>query len=62
MLEGTFDYKKTPLAPPGTKVIIHEKPQQRGSWDPHSVDGWYLGPVMEHYPCHRVFTTKTHAE
>jgi hypothetical protein len=26
MLEGNFDYNKTPLALPGTKVIIHEKP------------------------------------
>jgi hypothetical protein len=24
-LHGIFDYNKTPLAPPGTKVIIHEK-------------------------------------
>jgi hypothetical protein len=49
MLEGTFDYNKTPLAPPGTKVIIHEKPQQRKTWDPHGTEGWYLGPAMEHY-------------
>ena len=25
---GQFDYNKTPLVPPGTKVILHEKPQQ----------------------------------
>jgi hypothetical protein len=35
ILEGTFDYNKTPLAPPGTKVIIHKKPLQRKTWDPH---------------------------
>jgi hypothetical protein len=35
MLEGNFDFNATPLAPPGIKVIIHEKPAQRGSWDPH---------------------------
>jgi hypothetical protein len=62
MLEGTFDYNKTPLAPPGTKVIIHEKPQQRKTWDPHGTEGWYLGPAMEHYRCHWVFTNKTKAE
>jgi hypothetical protein len=62
MLEGTFDYNKTPLAPPGTKVIIHEKPQQRKTWDPHGTEGWYLGPAMEHCRCHRVFTNKTKAE
>ena len=25
-LEGTFDFNRTPLAPPGTRVIVHEKP------------------------------------
>jgi hypothetical protein len=29
MLNGTFDYNRTPLAPPGTKILIHEKPTQR---------------------------------
>ena len=24
-LHGPFDFNKTPMAPPGTKVIIHEK-------------------------------------
>jgi hypothetical protein len=49
---GLFDHNKTPLAPPGCKVLIHEKPDQRRSWDPHGVKGWYLGPAMEHYQCH----------
>jgi hypothetical protein len=49
MLEGTFNYNRTPMAPPGRKVIIHEKPQQRKTWDPHGTEGWYLGPAMEHY-------------
>jgi hypothetical protein len=62
MLEGTFDFNKTPMAPPGTKVIIHEKPEQCQSWDPHGTDGWYLGPALEHYRCYRVFTNKTRAE
>jgi hypothetical protein len=26
ILEGVFDFNTTPMAPPGTKVIIHEKP------------------------------------
>jgi hypothetical protein len=30
-LNGLFDYNKTPLAPPGTKVIINEKVDHRGS-------------------------------
>jgi hypothetical protein len=62
MLNGTFDYNRTPLAPPGTKILIHEKPNQRRSWDPHGVEGWYLGPATEHYRCYRVYVSKTRAE
>ena len=62
-LEGTFDFNKTPMVPPGTKVIIHEKPLQRHSWDPHGrVEGWYLRLAMEHYRCYSVFTIPTQAE
>ena len=25
-LHGAFDFNRTPLAPPGTKIIIHDKP------------------------------------
>jgi hypothetical protein len=32
-LHGNFDFNKTPLAPPGTKVIVHLKPDQRASWN-----------------------------
>jgi hypothetical protein len=41
-LHGLFDYNKTPLAPPGTKVIIHEKPDRRGSWSLHGLKGCYV--------------------
>ena len=44
-LYGNYDYEKIPILPPGLKLIIHEKPSQRGSWDPKGVDGWYLGPA-----------------
>jgi hypothetical protein len=48
--------------PPGTKVVVHEKPHQRGSWDPHGKMGWYLGPALEHYRCHRCHITNTNSE
>jgi hypothetical protein len=57
-----FDYNATPLAPPGCKVLVHEKPSQRASWAPHGVTGWYLGPATEHYRCYRCYVSKTQAE
>ena len=62
LLECAFDFTCTPLAPPGTRVIVHEKPTQRRTWAPHSVDGWYIGPAMDHYQCYRVWIPSTHAE
>ena len=44
------------------KVVIHEKPDKRASWASHGVNGWYLGPEMEHYCCYRVYVTNTRAE
>jgi hypothetical protein len=58
-LNGNFDFKRMPLAPPGTRIIAHEKSDQRASWDPHGVEGYYLGPALDHYRCYQVDTTKT---
>jgi hypothetical protein len=57
-LNGAFAYNKTPLAPPGTKVLIHETPNKQRTWVVHGTDGWYLGGAPEHYRCYRVYATK----
>ena len=59
---GPFDYNRMPLAPMGCKVQIHEKPSKRGTWDFHSVDGWYLFTSKEHYRTHNCHVKKTRCE
>ena len=49
IMNGEFDNNRMPLASPGTKVLVHEKPAVRGSWAPHGKEGWYVGPAIEHY-------------
>jgi hypothetical protein len=61
-LNGTFDYNRTPMAPPGTRVILHKTPAQRGTWATHGERGWYIGPAPEHYRNYRLYVTKTAAE
>jgi len=61
-VHGTFDFNRTPLPPPGTDVLVHEKPSLRGTWSPHAVDGWYLGLATLHYRCYRVWILKTTSE
>ena len=48
---GTFNFRATPMAPPGTKVVAHVHPSKRGSWDLNAEVGWYVGPSMKHYRC-----------
>ena len=37
------------MAPPGTKVVIHDKPSTRPSWGYHGTLGYYVAPATEHY-------------
>ena len=61
-LEGRFVYNKTPLFPPGSKVLIHEKPRTRHSWGLRSNMGWYVGPSLNHYRCVRVYLPDSKSE
>ena len=58
-LHGDFDFNRTPLAPPGTKIIIHDKPSIRRSWATRRYEGWYIGPAYNHYRCHIVYENHT---
>ena len=57
---GQFDFNRTPFAPPGTRVITHDKPHQRSSWAPHGTPAWYIAPAMDSYRCYEVQTAPTH--
>ena len=61
-LNGIFDFNHTPLAPPGTKVLVFESPTNRWIWDPHGFNSWYIGSAPDHYWCYRVSIPKTHAK
>ena len=37
--------------PPGTRTSVHNKPNKRGTWEPHGQEGWYLQMTMIHYRC-----------
>ena len=39
-LFGSYDFNKTPMDPPGTKVVIHQKPSQHASWDLNGKSGF----------------------
>ena len=56
---GNFHFNRTLLAVPRTKVMIHDNPSQLSAFAPHGIDGFYVGPSLEHYRCYKVFVTAT---
>ena len=59
ILEGPYDWNRYPLAPLGTRAIIYEDPESRGSWAPHGLDAWLLGPSKDHYRCNLYYVPET---
>jgi hypothetical protein len=59
---GLVDYNKTYFAPPGCKIIAHEKPTKRQTWARHGQHGYSLGPAMHHYRCQNVYIAATVSE
>lgn len=48
-LHGEFDFNRTPLAPIGCKVIVHDCRNERESWDNHGSHGYYINRAPHHY-------------
>jgi hypothetical protein len=59
---GLVDYNKTAFAPPGCKIISHEKPGKRRTWAPHGQHGYSLCPAMHHYRCQNIYISSTATE
>jgi hypothetical protein len=59
---GLVDYNKTAFAPPGCKIIAHEKPGKRRTWALQGQHGYSLGPAMHHYRCQNVYISATVSE
>ena len=56
---GQFNFAATPMAPPGTKVIVHLDPKTRGTWELNGDVGWYVGPALDHYRCVTCYFPRT---
>ena len=58
---GQHDFRAHPIAPAGTRILIHDKPANRISWAPHGVPGFYIGSAHKHYRCYTVWATPTNS-
>jgi hypothetical protein len=59
ILEGQFDFNKTPLAPVGTKALVFLDQKHRRSFHQHAIEGWYVGPATMHYRNYRFYIPET---
>ena len=61
-IHGAFNYNKTPLAPAGCKVIVHDRIDDRGTWSEHGTRGYYIGPALHHYRNYECYMPATKAK
>ena len=47
------------MAPTGIKVLPREFLEDFGSWSPHALFGWYIGPSLEYYCCRQIWIPDT---
>jgi hypothetical protein len=59
IFKSKYDFRAHPLAPIGTKVVVYEPSDQRTSWSPHGIQGFYLGPSLKHYRSVAVYIPNT---
>ena len=46
---GEFNFRATPLALPGIKIVVHVSPDKRGTQNLNSEFGWYVGSSLSYY-------------
>ena len=59
---GNFYYNRMPLAPMGCPCHVHVKPDNRNTWAFHTLKGFYLFTLGDHYRTHNMYITTTRDE
>jgi hypothetical protein len=58
-LHGEFDFNRTPIAPIGCKVIVHDRRNEHGSWDNHGSPGYCIDRAEQHYRNYKCYMKNT---
>ena len=61
-MEGEFHFNATPIAPPGSEMLMHKKPNRRSTWGFNAKEAWCLGPCFQHYRLFRGLLPSTGGE
>jgi hypothetical protein len=60
--EGNFHFNLTHIAPPGTRTLIFEQPENRTTVGHSTKKSWYIGPCLNHYRTFKAIVSSTGAE
>ena len=58
-VHGAFNFNHTPIAPPGTRVLVRGKPSIQETWATHAVNGCYRSPALYYYQCYHMWICET---
>ncbi len=59
VLKGSSSFDAIPMAPLGTNLLAHHKPNQWLSWGFHALIVWYISPSLQHYRCIKIIMHDT---
>lgn len=61
-MEGDFYFESTPVAPPGTAMLMYARPENRSTFGHNAKKAWYIGPYLNHYRTFKAIIPSTGAE
>ena len=61
-MEGEFHFDATPIAPPGSEMLMHKKPNRRRTFVFNAKKSWYIAPCFQHYQTFKGIMASTGAE
>ena len=61
-IEGEFHFNATPIAPPGSEMLMHENPNRGRTFVFNAKKAWYIAPCFQHYRKFKGIMASTGAE
>ena len=61
-LFGIINFNLTPFAPPETRILVCDNPENRATYAPRGSYGWYIGRSQLHHICFKCYMTCTKVE
>ena len=61
-VEGEFHFDATPIAPPGSEMLMHNNPNRRRTFGFNAKNACYIAPCFQHYIIFKGIMASTGAE